>query len=76
MMYFIPWCVFLGIVVFSVPIASMLEKKKQQAAMGPSALMEEEPMEGEAEEQAEFVEDDGFGTEPPADAMAEFEEFQ
>ncbi len=34
MMYFIPWVVFLLVVILSVPIVAWLEKRKMQAAYG------------------------------------------
>ena len=77
MMYFIPWCVFLGAVILAVPIASMMENRKRVSPMD-SEVTEEEWAEGEAEEPAaEFAEEGEVEAEPLADdAVAEFEEFQ
>lgn len=54
MMYFIAWCVFLVVVVVAVPVASMMENRGRRAAVAPSEeMMDEEPVEGEAEDAAE-----------------------
>ena len=73
MMYFIPWAVFLLLVVASLPIAALLEKRKMQAAYGgteeigdefgdePVIDEGEESFAEEAGEPVEFAEDDAFG---------------
>ena len=67
MMYFIPWCVFLGAVILAVPIASMMENRKRVSPMD-SEVTEEEWAEGEAEEPAaEFAEEGEVEAEPLAD---------
>lgn len=61
MIFFILWVVFLLFAIIAVPIAAMLDKKKQRAAYGDyHDGAEEEPYAGEAEEPM-AVEDDGFG---------------
>jgi hypothetical protein len=75
MMYFIPWCVFLLVVILAVPIAAMLDNRQRRAAMGPAPDSGEEPIEGEAESPDEGIEFEAEAAEP-GDAMAEFEEFQ
>jgi hypothetical protein len=75
MMYFIPWCVFLFLVVLSVPIASMMESRQRRSAMGPDAEVEDESVDGVAEEmevESEFGGSDATG-EPADDVVAEFE---
>ena len=52
MMYFIPWVIFLVIVILSVPIASWMEKRKQRAAYGDQ-MMDEEYDEFDEEEAGE-----------------------
>lgn len=80
MMYFIPWCVFLVVVIFAVPVASVMDGRKRGSSDETGVPAEEEYAEGEAEEFAAedgFGGDDGFGDAPAADeAVVEFEEFQ
>ena len=80
MMYFIPWCVFLFLVILAVPIASMMESRQRRSAMGPAAEAEDESVDGVAEEmevESEFGGSDA--TAEPADivlsrdVVAEFE---
>ena len=86
--YFVPWVVFLVLVIASVPIAAMLEKRKHRAAFADQfddddEYGEEEPFEGEAEEvvaeegEAEVVFEDagGFGGEGSEDLSA-FDDFK
>lgn len=75
MMYFIPWCVFLFLVILSVPIASMMESRQRRSAMGPAAEAEDESVDGVAEEmevESEFGASDATA-EPADDVVAEFE---
>ncbi|MDA9857673.1 hypothetical protein N9D23_06090 [Rubripirellula sp.] len=75
MMYFIPWCVFLFLVILSVPIASMMESRQRRSAMGPAAEAEDESVDGVAEEMEVESEFGGSGAiaEPADDVVAEFE---
>lgn len=71
MIYFIAWCVFLGGVILSVPIVSVMGNRPQKAAE-PAAETSEEPVEGEVEEVVEETPEVAESDEP----MAEFEELQ
>jgi hypothetical protein len=79
MMYFIPWVVFLVVVILSVPVASWLEKRKLRAAYEPQDDLldeQEEVSDLEMEEEAEpaaAVEEDGTEA-ADGGAFAEFEE--
>lgn len=87
--YFVPWVVFLVLVIVSVPIASMLEKRKHRAAFadqfdddddeyGAEEAYEEGEAEVVAEEgEAEVVFEDagGFGGEGSEDLSA-FDDFK
>ncbi|MDG2219828.1 MAG: hypothetical protein P8L85_00495 [Rubripirellula sp.] len=74
MMYFIPWCVFLFLVIISVPIASMMETRQRRSAMGP-VFETDESVDGEAEEMEVESEFGGLDAtaEPADDVVAEFE---
>ncbi len=82
MMYFIPWVIFLLVVILAVPVTAFLEKRKRQAALGPmddevdeESAEESEAEEGEAtEEAAEAVEFEATEVAPGDDDLAEFEE--
>ena len=76
MMYFIPWCVFLFLVILSVPLASMMETWQRRAAMGPMADAGDELVEDEAEEidaESEFGGSDADGEPAADDVVAQFE---
>lgn len=80
MMYFIPWVIFLLVVILAVPVAAHLEKRKRQAALGPiDDEIEEEAAESAAaeeaaEESAEAVEFEADEVAAGDDDLAEFEE--
>ena len=69
MLYFIPWVVFLLIVVLAVPVASYLEKRKYAAAHPTPTPESDEHSEAvdEAEMPVEEFADDGFGGEGGAE---------
>jgi hypothetical protein len=69
MIYFIPWVVFLIVVIASVPVVNWLEKRKLRAALKEQG-MEEEAV-GEAEDEAADDEagEAAEGEEPPLDAF-------
>ena len=84
MMYFIPWVIFLLVVILAVPVAAHLEKRKRQAALGPlNEEIEEEAAEASAAEEGEFTEESAEAVEfeadevaPGDDDLAEFEELR
>lgn len=89
-MYFIPWALFLLVIILAVPIVSMLEKRKSRAAFEAAhgGFDEDEEVGEEAEEavaeeavaeegEAEaVVEVDGFGGEGGDLADDEFAAFE
>jgi len=74
MLYFIPWVVFLLVVILAVPVTAWLEKRKLQQASGPAKSETEEDFEPTAEGETESGEavaaeetDEGFGESEGAD---------
>ena len=51
MMYFIPWVVFLAVVVLSVPMASWIDGRKMRAEFGDSDDLGEEDEFGDFDQQ-------------------------
>ncbi len=71
MLYFIPWAIFLLLVLLAVPIASMVEKRKYHASMPTPDPAVDDPASGDVDADAmDASPDDEFGS-PVEEEVAE-----